>query len=193
MFWIVLMAPLLAKKLVLLKLAIPLIVVLALSMVMVVPEVRALLRVRLPLMLVEPPVVPVMSTTPPPAPPPLARQVGQVRLPVVALSTSGPEAVTATVPLALGSLMATLAAGAAASDKVVVKALVELLRMNVPLAVPATPTARLPLAVTVPLASVRMESPMAVVEVFMEWSRTSGTSEKLIAITTSRPEGELRV
>ena len=100
MFWIVLMAPLLAKKLVLLKLAIPLIVVLALSMVMVVPEVRALLRVRLPLMLVEPPVVPVMSTTPPPAPPPLSRQVGQVRLPVVALSTSGPEAVTATVPLA---------------------------------------------------------------------------------------------
>lgn len=108
MSWTVLMVPVLAVKLVALNLAIPLTVVLALSMVMVEPEVRALFRVKLPLMADEPAVVPVMSTMPPAPPPPLARQDGQVRLPVVASSTSGPEALTAMVPLADGVLMMTL-------------------------------------------------------------------------------------
>lgn len=166
MSWMVLTvleAPPPAVKLVELKLARPLVpAVVALSTVMVVPVVRALLKVRLPLMLVDPTVVPVISTTPPPAPPPLARQVGQVRLPVVASSTRGPEALTATVPLVFGSLIATLPEGAAASERVVVNALVKLLRMKVPLLVLGTPTARLPLAVTVPAVSVRMESPIAV-------------------------------
>lgn len=161
MSWMVLMAPRLELKLVALKLAIPFTVVLALSMVMAVPEVRALLMVRLPLMADEPEVVPVMSTTPPPAPPPLARQVGQVRLPVVAFSTSGPEALTAIVPEAVGRSMSTSADGAVPTLSLVWLVLVELLKIMTPVREPAVPTARLPLAVTVLPASVRMESAIA--------------------------------
>ena len=165
---LVLMAPRVLLKLVELKLASPLVpAVLALSMVMLVPDVRALLNVRLPLMLVDPAVVPVMSTTPPPAPPPLDRQVGQVRLPVVASRTRGPDALTATVPLVLGSLIATLPLGAAARDRVVVKALVELLRMKDPLLVLGTPTARLPAAVTVLPDSLRIELVMSKAAVYL--------------------------
>src|SRR3954452_3240176 len=48
------------------------------------------------------PVRPLMSVTPAvPPPPPLVRQVGQVRLPA-ASRAKGPEAETATVPVALG-------------------------------------------------------------------------------------------
>ena len=108
-------APVLAVKLVGLKLAIPLTVVLALSIVIVPLEVRALLIVMLLLIADEPAVVPVISVTPPAPPPPLAKQVGQLSAPVVALRTRGPLALTAKVPDALGRLSVTLPAGAAAN------------------------------------------------------------------------------
>jgi hypothetical protein len=60
-----------------------------------------------------------MCDTPPDPPPPLVKQVGQVRLPA-ASRLSGPLALTATVPLALGIVTVWLATAGPANTRVLV-------------------------------------------------------------------------
>lgn len=174
-----LIAPLLALKLVLLKLAIPFTVVLALSIVIAVPVVNALLSVTAPEAATEPLVVPVMLWTavpPPPPPPPLVKQVEHEIWPVVASRLIGPLAATATVPLWFGKLMAIAPAGAAVWPIVNALLLVAFLNTNEPAAVeptpkvrveePLTPTVKLPPTVMRPAPlSLMMEFSMLVPEV----------------------------
>ena len=134
------MAPLAALKLVALKLAIPLTVVEALSIVIEVAVVRALFRVTAPLAPTEPLVVPVILDIPlVPPEPPLVKQVAQVIWPVRGSSAIGPLALTATVPLAFGSVTVVLALGALGT-RVILLPLVEFLKTRLPLVVLATPS-----------------------------------------------------
>ena len=101
-FWMVLTVPPDAEKLVLLNWAIPFWLVEASSMVMVLPEPLAFAIVSAPVS----PFRLSTAATPPP-PPPLVTQVGQVMLPAESIA-SGPLALTATVPVALGKVIVLL-------------------------------------------------------------------------------------
>ncbi len=148
----------------------PLALVLALSMVMVVPLPVLLAMVSAP---VSPSTLSTAATPPPP--PPLVTQVGQVRLPLPS-RLIGPEADTATVPVAFGMVMVLLLVAGVANVSVFVTPLSVAVRLTaapcnvrfwawVPTVSAALGvmvlTLSVPPMVTVEPLSVMMESPIA--------------------------------
>ena len=114
MFWIVLITPPLALKLVALNWAMPFCVVEASSMVMVLPAAEALAMVSAPVRPFK------LSTAAwPPPPPPLVTHVGHDILPLASIA-SGPEAETASVPVAFGTVIVLLEPVGVAKVKVFV-------------------------------------------------------------------------